>query len=539
MKQILVNYLSILNNSIKENHYIVDIPGDVCNGKTMTGFMTNEPETKYCILRASDNKRTTFEDIISICTNKIETGFLEIEKGRIEENESLKGLKKFIETDKDGAPVIVEKKGKDGKLDSYYKIQHLKYYQDRTMELCDMFSFPHPRFHNLPISDTPSDKESREMIVKVGSVIEGITGGNYSDYSLVIDCTGGDRSSAVMIVALIKMLEGRGFGEIKLLGVNFSYDNTEEKPNKVSEKNDLGDIFDLITGTKVFLKYGDSDVLMDFFKKQNLDEESKETLASIQRFSESIKLCIAGTIKQRLGEMVNRISRQQINTNDDNVLFNYILTAIGNDVGNLADKEQRTTINIIKWCIKKGLIQQAVTIYSEQIPKEFIEQQIIYYNKENWDKEDEEQSNESKEPIYKNWIQNCLVYDEVYYSNQNSINKRKKSVYSEETNFFNKCLTRKGRWKSNPNADRLIIVGEAYHSAEKFEELKRNVFNYKDFKETVRNKIQHMDFKSGKVRTLGDISLKDKSIKDKLISVDSISELILDLVGQLEDLGMK
>lgn len=531
MKQLLINYLSTLNNpKDDQNYYYFDLEEDPNKGVEFEGFQTNEPIVRYCALAAKDGD-VSFDHIISICSKRVESAYCAIEKEKIDNISVLRDLKAYIENDNEDS--------------EYYRIQHFKFFSDNLRNICKEYNVSVPRIHTCSISDQPSDAEVRDMIVEVGNKVTECIGGDYKNYRLVLDCTGGDRSAAVMMIALTKMLEERGFKEIKLLGTNYFFGSKPDDRCPVRYKAEMSDIFDLITGTRIFLDYGDSIGLTKFFKNIDLPENEMKILETIQQFSDSLKLCSPNGITQNLGHLanlVNKTEKRKGNSSGKRDLFNYLLAEIKADVGVLADRDKRTEINIIKWCLRKGLIQQAVTLYVETIPKALVRQRIVYYPmSSNWDSVDrvERIARNKQICIYKDKIRNQLTYKNFQYLGTDRQNEIKESPYSLEINFINNYLTK--ALLNNMHETEVVKIGKAYRQGSKKSELVTNIRNYKEFKSSVRNGLMHANFKEGKMTNLigGRLVLKHMHIREEKISPKAITMLISDLVEQLEELGMK
>ena len=559
MKQILINYLSPLNRPQEDiNHYIVELADDSLNGTHIEGYQTNEPIVKYCVQSAVE-RQAAFEHVISIRSDFVKGGECLIEKEKLDNNAYLEELWEYVEKDENGDEIIAYKQ-QDEDLIACYTIRHNKYYEQSFEKACRKADIEVPSINYIHTPNRPSDRDVRDMIVKVGSELDKCVLGKYEDCRLVLDCTGGDRSTAVMMIALTKMLEGKGFKDISLLGVNFFAGSTRENRCPIRKKTEISDIFDLITGTRQFLDYGDAKTLMAFFDKINIGEEDRKILESIQNFSDALTLCAVDNIANKLGHMVNMINRKRKKTasDDDSILlFEFLMKEIREDIGKLGEKENRTDLNIIKWCLKKKMIQQAVALFAERIPIAMVEQCIIYYPKDDsWDRIDQmvtawTPTGRVRLPIYKNDLHNKLVYKDFSREKLGSRNYNlQNSPYREEMNFFNLFLQFKNavtlegvemcprkNWKNNPD----IQLGINYREGRNYETLVQNVLNYMVFKADVRNMIMHSNTRAGKIGSLlpASIVLNDRSIKDMTINPDSIAALMYDLIGQLERLGLK
>ena len=543
MKQILINYLSTLNafrNDI--NYYKYEMPGDAADGECYEGFQTNEPIANYCILSAREGG--SLDHVISICSEEVLKDAYLLNVERVEYNPALIKLVEYAKKTND-VPDIVQAEEK-GKTTDNYCIPHYDYFERTVQEGCGKYGVTPPVFHKQPISNEPSDAEVRNMIVTVGKEIDACVSGKRSDYRVVLDCTGGDRSAAVMMIALTKMLGDAGFNEIKLMGLNYNAKNTQSTPVPVREKAEMGQIFDLISGTRIFLSYGDSNALNEFFAGTGIDDEDEKALHYIQDFSDALKLCDAKGMHDRLRRLVDYINARQ---SSDDPLFEYVLDAIKRDFSgskaedNLLKEENITELNIISWCLRKGLIQQAVTFYAERIPVAFVGQKIIYYTKDdNWEKEKERYQNKWKDEIiiYENELHNRLIYEHYDPNNNDEAEKKKVSptYFSESVKFFDLCVRINKKKKILVGDD--FVIGDEYKDDPKRRELVRCIANYKEFRRIIRNGIMHANIEQGKMKNvMRRLKIDNSRLLKQTIAPSSIKLLMMELILQLKDLGMK
>ena len=542
MKQILINYLSFLNafrNDI--NYYRYEVPDDPADGKEFEGFQTNEPISHYCVLSAGAGH--SFDHVISICTDKVRKDAYSLAVERTEEYPVLQKLANYAKGT-DGVYEMGQVK-KGGEVIDCYRVQHYAYFMGSILDDCSRNGIKSPEFHKLSIGDKPSDAEVRNMIVTVGNEIQRCVCGKRGDYRVVLDCTGGDRASAVMVIALTKILEDTGFGEIKLMGSNYDPQNTKERPVPVREKAEMGQIFDLISGTRIFLSYGDSNALNEFFRDTGISETDEKVFRLIQDFSDAIKLCNAEEMHNRLKSLVNVIMGREPS---ENPLFEYVLDAIKRDFSgtgghdNLLHKANITEINIIRWCLRKGLIQQAVTFYAERLPVAFVEQGIVYYAKPgNWDLVRERYYNKWNVDIiiYENEMHNQLIY-ERYSPDADDENRQNTSptYFKESVKFFDRYVkVTDGEIQARDE----VLIGEEYRvDPEKMRKLAVCIKNYKEFRNVVRNGMMHANIRRGKMRNIMRwMETANGELPDQMISPDSIKLLMLELIAQLNEIGMK
>lgn len=195
------------------------------------------------------------------------------------------------------------------------------------------------------------------------------------EYTLHADMTGGMRNASMMMLGVMRLLE---YSQIKMGRVLYSNWVWGRDINWVEDCADVYRFFDLVAGAKEFVNYGSVRELNIYFaKEKETSAELKGLLSAMENFSESIKLCQYGEFKEAIRELGDNIKLflqkldaqidAQIDANDR--LFSTMLPIIQKSYKPLLASDN--DLEIIDWCVKRGYLQQAMTLYTERVP-EFI-----------------------------------------------------------------------------------------------------------------------------------------------------------------------
>lgn len=217
----------------------------------------------------------------------------------------------------------------------------------------------------------PYDENMNTALTDVGAMAEMILKEKEKyaaeEYTLHADMTGGMRNASMMMLGVMRLLE---YSQIKMGRVLYSY----WERGRVEDSADVYRFFDLVAGAKEFVNYGSVIELNSYFdKEKETSAELKGLLDAMRNFSESIKLCQYGEFKKAirdLGENIKLFSQKldaQSDANDR--LFSTMLPIIQRSYGPLLASDN--DLEIIEWCVKRGYLQQAMTLYTERVP-EFI-----------------------------------------------------------------------------------------------------------------------------------------------------------------------
>lgn len=206
-----------------------------------------------------------------------------------------------------------------------------------------------------------------------------------------IDFTGGQRDMNFLMVAIIKFLQTTGLscGEI-------IYSNINGKQRFLMDMDIQYQMFQLINATNEFLNTGSAKLLDDFFKPldttcgEDTDKASnpvKEIVGLMKKYSEMINVCNLDKLDDTVRKLVEKIEEFSKNTSDNlySQMFQSILPIIKERlyldyVIDENDNNNKKVVNypyIIKWCLDNDMLQQALTVYVECMPKYYFDKKII------------------------------------------------------------------------------------------------------------------------------------------------------------------
>ena len=228
---------------------------------------------------------------------------------------------------------------------------------------------------NIVICPYDETKNMNTALTDVGAMAEMILAKRKEyaaeEYTLHADMTGGMRNASMMMLGVMRLLE---YSQIKMGRVLYSNWVKGRDINSVEDSADVYRFFDLVAGAKEFVNYGSVRELNIYFaKEKKTSSELKGLLSAMENFSESIKLCKYGEFKKAIRELGENIELflQKLDAQRDanDRLFSTMLPIIQKSYEPLLASDN--DLEIIDWCVKRGYLQQAMTLYTERVP-EFI-----------------------------------------------------------------------------------------------------------------------------------------------------------------------
>lgn len=390
-KNVLLLCLSPVSINGEENTYFYLDEGKVYQ---VRGFMTNEAPAKSVIERLHRDGGKRLDKIVLISSQTTRGKIIEFRK-----NQNCSGK----------APSLVKDKivslGKD-----LEQITHLEYYEEVVnafaVNIDEGYREKPISYNIVPIPDKAEPNEVARAAVEAADYV--MMQGN--DVDLYIDYNGGPRNVAFMILSISNLMKIREVNTKEIMSMNF--DNPGKNGIPIQRMASIFECVDLVAGINEYVNYGRVKVLKSYFKDSK-DERIHEILSAMEEFSNYLQLCRTRDVlnyKQNLKEKLQEyLDNTQTNPGTDtrDVLFSYVVKDILAGYRDLLDGDMP---EVIKWCVEKDFIQQALTFYTDRMPIYFWDSGIFHPSKE----EDERYN-----AFLKEYKQSCRKQFNKEYGNYN------------------------------------------------------------------------------------------------------------------------
>ncbi|EJU28680.1 CRISPR-associated (Cas) DxTHG domain protein [Selenomonas sp. CM52] len=276
-----------------------------------------------------------------------------------------------------------------------YKNQ-VDFFQSFMTERCPALQKAAFRFIDF---EYPTEKLDRECVRQAIHAAERIkkemndAGHCWSDCRLYVDVTGGIRAADMVLSQIIHLLQHDGMKVEKILYSD--YQKAANIPNRLFNITALTSLSQLIAGADAFVKYGSSLTLEEYFDYDyennasgayELSEPLKKLLHAMHRYSDVMQICQVDAIKSVLADLKHALDEfSQHNIAADSLkekAFSLMLDTIKKayeDILKYAEGEEAALYyEMIRWCLKNGFIQQAMTLYVEWMPI-YLEEKRVFY----------------------------------------------------------------------------------------------------------------------------------------------------------------
>lgn len=289
------------------------------------------------------------------------------------------------------------------------------------------------------VHDEPTGEEITNYTVELTRIIMGKCD-NPAKSRLFIDSNGGMRDFMTILLATVRALGIRGIKPSRILYASLNPDQSGMIP--ILDKRDNYEIFDVVSGVDEFSTYGRVTKLNQYgvFKKRSASLNNR-VFTQLNRLSDAVALCNPYEMLEEMKKFAGLLSDLcSIQIKDgvpcavyasNDKLLDLIISQIADDFGEdllhpgltKAERdslpEEEFLLPFIRWCCKKGLLQQAVTLFAERTPDYFVKKNILYYE---------------------------VDYDKATGSIANSIRNRG-TAFSREYLFIRQCFLLRSRKK--------------------------------------------------------------------------------------------
>lgn len=214
--------------------------------------------------------------------------------------------------------------------------------------------------------------EDENTLKETGAVIREICGLITADDDIYIDTSGGTRTSANMLQLLAKILEYKGYRLVGSFYANINY----VRP-RIETTKDFTELTMLADAVNEFVHTGRSYQLSECFKGEK-HEEIAELIKYMDEFTDRIQLCSISELDDTLTKMRRQIEKvREIQSDETKIVILENLLPVIEDKFFKGGSDGIDYCRMIKWCLENGLIQQAVTIYIEKMPKYIFDNRIL------------------------------------------------------------------------------------------------------------------------------------------------------------------
>ena len=185
--------------------------------------------------------------------------------------------------------------------------------------------------------------------------------------TVYLDTTGGFRSVVYSLVYLFRYFEYMNIRIDKAI-----YSSLKGTQGRIEDIKNTFRMFDLINGAHEFTTSGNPQTLINFFRSST-NPKIALLLDCMTDFYNAMCLCRLNNISsivKKLNKTLNDLMHDTPKDFDETLFIN-LIPAINEK---FYSSGKFTYLSLIKWCLSNNLLQQAITIYVEKIPRAYFKE---------------------------------------------------------------------------------------------------------------------------------------------------------------------
>ena len=137
------------------------------------------------------------------------------------------------------------------------------------------------------------------------------------------------------------------------------YSNYNKK--EIEDLSETMRLFDLVEGMQEMTSFGSVHSIKQYYKATGKkDGKIEKMLLAVEELTETVSLCRTEALDEKTRQFNDALKEAE---KSEDLLFRQMLTAFKEKFGG-----QWNVISILNWCLESGMVQQALTIYTERIP---------------------------------------------------------------------------------------------------------------------------------------------------------------------------
>ena len=230
--------------------------------------------------------------------------------------------------------------------------------------------------------DDDSEKTFTDLLISSIEHVRDISGSDGGEVEIYL-CTQNDNARDTFVLTslmeTIRAMPGSRERVVRIIQTDAPSDKMVE--DITDDTGKLG-VYELLSATRAFLRYGKTDLLLDFRDSSGIhNPEIDRMLYAMRNIDTGISLCDISDIERGIAKLKEIFSENNAITGDSfaEKYFNIIAQGIRQDYGSLLCGEKIEFIELVKWAYRKGFWQQTLTLIESRAPRDFVDKGIYYY----------------------------------------------------------------------------------------------------------------------------------------------------------------
>lgn len=273
-------------------------------------------------------------------------------------------------------------------LEKYAKVPEEKKKEKEEAQLqplifCLRDIYPEITYGDKPdIPDLEAYSDSKSAVAQlISTMMTKAEGYAPAQIKVYVDTQGGQRALTFVLTMALEMLRIKGIQAAEYYYTAFNSQKLYHPIHQVTEEYRL---LDLASAFDDFVQYARGNRLADCykigsgFKRKKEEADTPNIIWTIIQVSKAISLCDTANMQAEMITLIGQLTRHKAGGDP---LFDLFVGDLQHSyVGILDGQGQIRTVALIRWCIQRHLLQQALTLVYERMPDEFVRAGIISFS---------------------------------------------------------------------------------------------------------------------------------------------------------------
>lgn len=273
-----------------------------------------------------------------------------------------------------------------------YKSWALSYLYD---ELNDTYKME-PREDNTDIRimlATLKEDESIEFPKYIMNTMDDADDTKAADGTDIYLCIQNTEASMILdIYNLINMTRVFPGNEVNISKTISTKGKSDVFANEILDVTKLQSMSELFSGVEAFLKYGKTDIIVQYWNQANIENPLIDRIMyAMRNIDNGISLCDISDIERGINSLRKIIRSDETFEGYSPIeeALAILLEGVRRDYGRLLETDRIEFIDLVKWAYRKEFWQQTLTLIESRAPRDFVKKGFYFYcdSEENRDKD--------------------------------------------------------------------------------------------------------------------------------------------------------
>lgn len=406
-------------------------------------------------------------------------------------------------------------------------------YLEKTMQVfCEKENLVAPHNNDIYLGEDEKIHRYDRVLSEISKLIQGMAQED-DNINIYLDMAGGKRDNYVFIQLLTKLLSFYGYS------IHSYYSDLNGSTGTIVNTDGTFRQLMILDAVNEFVLHGVASPLRECFKTTK-SPTVRSLLRAMENFSNAVQLCstnLSDTVKE-LEESLYQVEAYVEDKDGELYVIKTMIPLIRKKFHLTSGNSSISTLGVIRWCLENGFVQQALTIYNENVAEIFFENNLVKFDDSKASEDYFKMKGDNKHaPKYSTEL--IYLLDEVFKNINADIKSQTKQMKTSLGKYYSKDCTNKKdtRWTIAA-----VYFGDMYipscFTVNTDTELFRKILIDTRYAKVRRNTINHASNENSYPKALNDLfklpEYAYSATQESSVTPGNIIKDMLRAVGNLE-----